>query len=49
MGMKVGGGATLPEAAAAFIAKGIDVAVVGLGAALATVTDENLRPRCRPS
>jgi pyruvate/2-oxoglutarate dehydrogenase complex dihydrolipoamide dehydrogenase (E3) component len=47
--MKVGGGATLPEAAAAFVAKGVDVAVVGLGTALAAGTDENLRPRCRPS
>ncbi len=48
LAMKVGGGAALPEAAAAFFAKGIDVAVVGLGTALAAVTDENLCPRCRP-
>jgi hypothetical protein len=37
------GGASLPEAAAAFIAKGIDVAVVGLGTAIAGITDEHLR------
>ena len=41
--MKVGGGATLQEAAAASIAKEIDVAVVGLGTTIETVTDENLR------
>ena len=41
--MKVGAGATLPEAAAAFVAKGVDVAVVGLGTALAAGADENLR------
>jgi hypothetical protein len=41
--MKVGGGATMPEAAAASIAKEIDVAVVGLRTAIAAITDENLR------
>lgn len=39
----VSGGSSLPEAAAAFIAKGIDVAVVGLGTAIAAVTDQHLR------
>jgi len=33
----------------AFIAKGVHVAVVGLGTALAAGADENLRPRCPPS
>ena len=33
----------MPEAAAASIAKEIDVAVVGLGTAIATVPEENLR------
>jgi hypothetical protein len=47
--MKVGGGATMPEAAAASIAKEIDVAVVGLGTAIATVPDESLRDQVSPS
>jgi hypothetical protein len=47
--MKVAAGATLPEAVAAFVAKGVDVAVVSLGTALAVGADENLRPRCPPS
>ena len=33
----------MPEAAAASIAKEIDVAVVGLRTAIAAITDENLR------
>ncbi len=33
----------MPEAAAASIAKEIDVAVVSLGTTIAAVTDENLR------
>ncbi len=39
----VSGGSSLPEAAAAFIAKGIDVAAVGVGTAIAAVTDQHLR------
>jgi hypothetical protein len=37
------GGASLPEAAAAFIAQGVNVAVKGIGAAIAAVTDQHLR------
>jgi hypothetical protein len=37
------GGASLPEAAAAFIAQGVNVAVKGLGALIASVTDQHLR------
>ena len=37
------GGASLPEAAAAFIAQGVNVAIKGLGAAIAAVTDQHLR------
>ena len=37
------GGASAPEAAAGFIAQGINVAVKGIGAAIAGATDEHLR------
>jgi hypothetical protein len=39
----VSGGGSLPEAAAAFIAKGLDVAAVSLGTAIAAIGDEHLR------
>ncbi len=39
----VTGGASLPVAAAAFIAQGINVAIKGIGAAIASVTDQHLR------
>jgi hypothetical protein len=37
------GGASVPEAAAAFAAEAVNVAVKGLGAAIAAVTDQHLR------
>ncbi len=37
------GGASLPEAAAGFITQGINVAIKGLGAAIAAATDQHLR------
>jgi len=39
----VSGGGSLPEAAAAFIAKGIDVGLVSIGTAIAAIGDEHLR------